>query len=413
MTENKYIGYSVEDLLHDQEFVVTVKKISETEEWEHFLAKHIESKNNITQARKIIQLFQTNEGKLSDERKYMLWENITNFKTERSRKSFSVVLKTFAKVAASILIIISIGSLIYQQLKPVSSQYQFSSSKSDLKSDNPLLVLSNGNTVELGKAESKIKVLKGQDAIQINNDQIVENQISSNEASNKIKYNEVIIPYGKKSKLILEDGTVVWLNAGSRLAFPQKFNGKKREVFLEGEAYFEVANNNLQPFIVSTEEINIEVLGTKFNVSAYKTDNFNETVLLEGKVNLRKKNKIFGDDIFLLPNQKATYDQSGKDFLLKQELNPERYIAWIEGWYEFSNENLQQVLKKLERYYNVSFEYDQNSIAGLLPISGKLDLKDSLDEVMIVLSRVTKFEYKIFKNSVVIENGIKQLPMMN
>jgi len=275
------------------------------------------------------------------------------------------------------------------------------------------LVLSNGNTVELGKAESKIKVLKGQDAIQINNDQIVENQISSNEASNKIKYNEVIIPYGKKSKLILEDGTVVWLNAGSRLAFPQKFNGKKREVFLEGEAYFEVANNNLQPFIVSTEEINIEVLGTKFNVSAYKTDNFNETVLLEGKVNLRKKNKIFGDDICLLPNQKATCDQSGKDFLLKQELNPERYIAWIEGWYEFSNENLQQVLKKLERYYNVSFEYDQNSIAGLLPISGKLDLKDSLDEVMIVLSRVTKFEYKIFKNSVVIENGIKQLPMMN
>lgn len=407
MTQDKYVGYSVEDLLHDQEFVSTVKQISKTEEFEHFISIHIESKDNIIQARKIIQLFQTNEGKLSDERKDLLWENIRKYKVERLRRSVPVMLKTFSKIVAFILILLSIGSLLYQQLKPINNQYQFSASKSDLKSNHSLLVLSNGHTVELGQAESNVTVLKGQEAIQINDDQIVENQIPIDKSGNEINLNEVIIPYGKKSKLILEDGTKVWLNAGSRLAFPQKFNGKKREVFLEGEAYFEVANNKLQPFVISTEEINIEVIGTKFNVSAYKTDNFCETVLLEGKVNLREKNKIFGDDILLSPNQKATYHKSGKGIVLQEELNPEKYIVWIEGWYEFSNENIQQVLKRIERYYNISFEYDQNSISGLLPISGKLDLKDSLDEVMVVLSRVTKFKYHISENSVIIENGIK------
>lgn len=402
MTENKYICYSVEDLLHDQEFVSSVNSMNTSEDWAQFLQSHCESGNNMIEARKIIQLFQTNEGTLAYERKNKLWKNISRFNDEFSRNSKRFKLRTFAKVAASLLILFSLGSLIYQHFNRIENQFQFSESRNDLKTANPLLVLSSGKTVELKKTESKIEVLKGQDAIQINNDQIVENQASNDKTIIESKLNEVIIPFGKKSKLILEDGTTVWLNAGSRFAFPQKFNEKKREVFLDGEAYFEVAKNVKSPFLISTGDIKIEVVGTKFNVSGYSSDNLTETVLLEGRVNIWDNDKLFEDKIMMVPNQKATYSKIGKEIVLEAEMDPGFYIAWTEGWYQFTNESLEKVFIKLERYNNIRFKYDPKIISGLLPVSGKLDLKDSLDEVMAVLSKVAKFKYQISGNSVII-----------
>jgi len=414
MRGKKYNAYSVEDLLHDQEFVSIVKRLNSPEEWDQFLQYESESANNIIQARKILQLFQTSEEEiLAKEKNQKLWDNIYRFNTEFSRHHKSISLKTFVRVAASILIIISLGGLLYLHFNKVKNQYQFSESRNDLKTESLLLVLSNGNTVKLEKSESKIKVLTGQCAIQIDNDQIIENQSTINKATNNAKFNEVIIPFGKKSKLVLGDGTTVWLNAGSRFAFPQEFNGKKREVFLDGEAYFEVAKNVNKPFIVSTAEINVEVLGTRFNVSAYKSDNLCETVLLEGSVNIWDNTRLFTEKIQMVPNQKATYDKTGKNIALKSELESGRYISWVNGWYEFKNEDFELVLKKLEKYYNINFEYDQTVISKILPVSGKLDLKESLNEVMIVLSRVTKFEYQITGKIVTIKTNIKKQPMRN
>ena len=412
MTEKNYTGYSVEDLLHDQEFVITVKSINTSEEWEQFLQSRTSPdrvsnpvRASFIQARKIIQLFKTNEGTLPDEKKNKLWENIYRFKVEHSGNHKLFTLKTFARIAASILIIISLGGILYLHFNRIENQYQFAESRNDLKTDKPLLVLSNGTKVELKKSESKITVLKDQDAIQINNDSIVKNQTYVGENTAEVKFNEVIIPFGTKSKLVLADGTTVWLNAGSRFAFPSKFNGKKREVILEGEAYFEVAKNAQKPFIVSTDNVNIEVYGTKFNVSAYGSDNLSETVLLEGSVSIWDNGRFFKDKIQMVPNQKATYDKTGKEIVLRPEPEPERTIAWVEGWYQYTNEKLEVVLKKLERYYNVRFEYDHSVISKVLPVSGKLDLKGSLDEVLVVLSKVAKFEYQISGNIANIKNS--------
>ncbi len=401
MTEKKFKDYSVEDLLHDQEFVSYVKSINTSEDWERFLQSHPESVNNMIEARQIIQLFQTNDGTLSYQRKNKLWKKIRRFDNEFSKKSYGFKLRSFAKVAASFLILLSLGGLIYHHFYRIEKQYQFSESKINLKTDNPLLVLSNGETVELKKTESKIEVLKGQDAIKVNNDQIVDNHPSNDKTTLEVKYNEVIIPFGKKSKLVLEDGTTVWLNAGSHFAFPPKFIGKNREVFLDGEAYFEVAKDVTKPFLISTGDIKIEVVGTKFNLTAYSSDNLSETVLLEGGVNIWDNGKLFKDKISMSPNQKVTYSKSGKDFILEPEMDPGLYIAWVDGWYPFKNESLEKVFLKLERYYNIRFEYDQKIISRVLPVSGKLDLKDSLDEVMSVLSKVAKFNYQISGNSVI------------
>lgn len=398
MKGKKYIGYSVEDLLHDQDFVSTVKETVSEEEWKRFLEDNIEAKENILRARKIIEIFRTTEGQLSEERKNKLWKNIHQFHLDVSRHR-TIRFNKITTIAASILIILSLGGVLYMS-NQTKNQYQFAETQNNLKTGNPTLVLSDGQKVELEKAEPKIAVLKNQNAIQINNDSIVRTQIPTDSKAVKTKMNEITVPYGKKSMLVLEDGTKVWLNAGSRFAFPQEFTGKKREVYLEGEGYFEVAKNANQPFLISTESIEVEVLGTKFNLSAYNSDNFSETVLLEGSVSISSKKTLFSNKVLMKPNQKATYKDEDKNIEVEEVANPAIYTSWVNGWYQFSNESLERVFNKLERYYDITFSYNKSTIEKTLPVSGKLDLKGSLAEVMEVLSEVAKFNYQINDNQV-------------
>ena len=300
-------------------------------------------------------------------------------------------------MAASVIIIFAIGSLLRSKLQLHESPYRFSESSG---TENSVLILPGGEKVDLKKTDSELAVLNDQEAIQIDQDSIVKADI----ADTKEAMNEMIIPFGKKSKLTLADGTIVWLNAGSRFAFPQKFEGSKREVFLDGEAYFEVAKNKEQPFIVHSNDFQIEVLGTKFNVCGYSSDNYSEALLLEGSVNIRVKGRLFKDELLMSPNQKATWSKERKEISLHSEPSPELSIAWVKGWYEFSDENLEQVLTKIERYYNVKFQYNPAFISRALPVSGKLDLKESIGEVMTVISEVAKIDYQIAGDNLIIIN---------
>lgn len=403
MENEKYIGYSVEELLENQEFVILVNKIRTKEEWDQFLQSNISAKDNIIRARKIIQLFKTHEGKLSEEKKFNLWKNISVYNKKPSKKFIIFQINPFLKIAASILIVIALGSTAYWGLNRNGETYEFSESTGmEQDSGNPFLRLSNGATVNLRDENSEIVVLKNQDAILVNNDSVVANTPVKSLNINHIALNEVTVPFGKKTTLILTDGTKVWLNAGSHFAFPQSFSGKNREVFLEGEAYFEVTKNKKHPFIVSTQKIDVEVLGTKFNLSAYQSDNFCETVLLEGAVKVQDKGKLFNDKLELKPNQKATYYSDKKELIRAEAPDAEMQISWINGWYQFSNQNLISVLDKLERYYNIRFINDQSLKSKALPISGKLDLKDSLNQVMLTLSEVAKINYQITDNEIII-----------
>lgn len=265
-----------------------------------------------------------------------------------------------------------------------------------------MLVLSNGTKVELSSDSSSVEVVKGENAILVNRDSIIENVPTQQQENDQIAFNEITVPSGKKTTIILSDGTKVWLNAGSHFAFPQRFDKGERKVFLEGEGYFDVAKNKSKPFIVSTQNIDVRVFGTKFNLSAYQSDNFCETVLLEGSVTVQSKGKLFNDKIALAPNQKAVY-QSDKSTLVRSAApDAEIYISWINGWYQFSNVNLVLVLAKLERYYNIKFIYDQAIESQALPVSGKLDLSESLNETMTMLSKVARVNFQISGSKVII-----------
>jgi transmembrane sensor len=295
--------------------------------------------------------------------------------------------------------------MIYQNQR----SYIFSENSDNETGSQSRLFLSDGRTIDLEKENSKI-ALNTNEQIMIDNNQVIDMSKKSNADDSKM--NEVVIPYGKKSQLLLEDGTKVWLNAGSRMAFPTKFSGKRREVFLEGEAYFEVAHNKNLPFLVNTGEIAIKVLGTKFNLSAYKTDKLVETILIEGKVAVSKRSVIrfMKSETILTPNQKASYNKESQIISIKNEPDVELSIAWTEGWFKFSQQRLNDVLNKLQRYYNIKFEFDSAfSTADL--ITGKLDLKESIGQVMTALADVANIQYRVDGDKIYIEKKMNEIKM--
>lgn len=308
MKEEKYKGYSVDELLEDQDFVNQIIGIQTNEEWANFLQENDSAKSNIIRARKIIQIFRVSEGKLLEETKFKLWRNVNDFNKNLSRKQKITQISVFIRYAASVLIVLAIGSTIYWRYSTSDNKYSFKKIEST-ENNKPILVLANKKKIELASDKgANIVVLKNQDALLINNDSLVQNIPQSQTNQNVL--NEISVPYGEKVTLQLSDGTKVQLNAGSQFAFPQSFNGKIREVHLVGEGYFEVSKNEKQPFIVSTQKVDVKVLGTKFNLSAYSSDDICETVLLEGKVEIQGKGKVFNDRVNLSPNQKATYSDN-------------------------------------------------------------------------------------------------------
>jgi transmembrane sensor len=190
--------------------------------------------------------------------------------------------------------------------------------------------------------------------------------------------NQIIIPYGKRSNIILADGTHISLNSGSQLSYPTEFKAGSREVYLSGEAFFDVRTISGKPFYVVTRDVRIKVLGTRFNVSSYPDDNTTQTVLLKGKVSAGK-NKLFAKTIDMAPGERMTYNRDNET-LTKDNVDTNLYASWVNGYLIFKNEPIASVFKKLERYYNQRIVADYRT--GNMTFSGKLDLKDNIKDVL-------------------------------
>ncbi len=169
-------------------------------------------------------------------------------------------------------------------------------------------------------------------------------QVQTNEA-----YFENEVPYGEKSKILLADGSVVWLNSGSSLKYSTSFNNKNRSVILDGEGYFEITKQNGIPFKVCTKGYDIVVKGTKFNVTAYEDDEYVSTTLMEGKVEIDYKDRIYA----INPGEEIKLNkETGK--IQKSTINTSRVNSWINNIIEYENITLQDLMAKLSRRFNVS-----------------------------------------------------------
>ncbi|WP_369793897.1 FecR family protein [Prevotella sp. 10(H)] len=196
------------------------------------------------------------------------------------------------------------------------------------------------------------------------------------------------MPVGGEYELKLEDGTKVYLNSGTKLTYPSQFNEDKRTVSLTGEAYFDVANNG-QPFIVHTNDVDIKVLGTSFNVSAYKEDSFVNTTLINGKVQVKvNSNHSFFD---MNPGYNLAFQkETGK--VVNAKVDTELYTAWRKGEFFFKGQTLDQIFAKLSRWYDFTVEYQDPDIR-YERFTGGCDKHNPIDVFLKQIELVTNIKH--------------------
>ncbi len=217
--------------------------------------------------------------------------------------------------------------------------------------------------------------------------------VQSNTAIAKVEYLEISIPKGKIFQLTLSDGTKVWLNAASTLKFPQHFTSsdKNRLVYLEGEAFFDVTTNKAQPFIVKTGAIDVEVLGTQFNVSSYTEDNTVKTTLVEGAVAVNDPNSNT-NMLKLTPNYQAVYTKGDK-LLQQKRVNTAVFTSWMHRKIMLQDESFAEVSKRIERTYDVEIE-SQNEKLNNTRFTGEFDI-ENVRQILNVFSETIAFTYVI------------------
>ena len=256
--------------------------------------------------------------------------------------------RKYMAIAASVLVLVSIG---------ISYKNGFFSPKKDAiitNSNEITLQLENGDIqVISANKNSKIADADGNVVGNQNGNKIVYDTETTIE---KLVYNTIKIPYGKRFELQLSDGTIVHLNSGTTLKYPVKFiASENRQVFLDGEAYFDVAKDKTHPFVVNADNLNVRVLGTHFNVSNYPEDKMTDVVLVEGSVGLYKVNEKFNAEknTVLKPGFKGSFSKTDNQIKTKAVVT-DVYTAWIKGGLTFRDMTFKDISKKLERHYNVT-----------------------------------------------------------
>jgi len=224
---------------------------------------------------------------------------------------------------------------------------------------------------------------------------------SDDKSTQTLVYNTLKIPYGKRFEIELSDGTIVHMNSGTTLRYPVAFlKNQSRKVFLTGEAFFEVAKDKDHPFTVNTQELSVEVLGTKFNASSYTDDVTTDIVLVEGKVGLYKGKKASDNWVKLTPGLKGSTTK-GQQNITTEKVNTDIYTAWIKGSLVFKNMPFDAIIKKLERHYNVTF-INKNKTLGKEIFNASFD-QEPIAAVLKYFSDSYNIDYKIIDNKIIIK----------
>ncbi len=293
--------------------------------------------------------------------------------------------------AASIVLIVSSVWVLQNYIKGGTKIIEYAQSLNVSEPDSVTnLILQDGRKVFVTEKESRIVYDTKGENIAIDSAQ----QVSQEVIQEKPVFNTLIVPYGKRSQVTLSDGSKVWLNSGSKLIYLASKTKGKREAYLEGEAVFDITHSKQGPFFVRTKDFEIKVLGTVFNVSAYPDDKNSSTVLAKGRIELESTEKsIFHKEkLSILPGTRAVFNSDEKTFQ-QQQVNTDYYLSWRDGYFVCNKEPLQDILKKLERYYNVPIVL-QDAQLGQETFSGNLDLKNTPAEVLSTIAETMPFSVK-------------------
>ncbi len=266
--------------------------------------------------------------------------------------------------------------------------------------EKAVLVLSNGEKVVLdGNMELGDEMKIGKGIEKTAEGWLSYSSADENSVGKVPTYHTLIVPKRSKYGLQLEDGTKIWLNAGSSLRFPDHFVGGRREVELDGEAYFEVQPRQLsgdkggqyEPFIVKTKLQQIQVLGTQFNVSAYREETSVLSTLIEGKVEVTVVGT--GAKQLLKPNQQSVVGEDGR--ISVKEVDAVDAKAWMDGSFVFANENLETILRRISRWYDIDVQIEPGLDTKHIHLYGSVDKFAKLKDLLDVLEMTKSFRFEV------------------
>lgn len=256
-----------------------------------------------------------------------------------------------------------------------------------------VLKLANGELLELdAKEEIAITNEKG---IVIGVDSM--DVLTYGDNSYETAFNTISIPRGGEYQLVLSDGTKVWLNSESSLTYPVSFSSHMREVFLTGEAYFDVTTNKEKPFIVKTATADVKVYGTQFNVMSYDSDKVTETTLVEGSVAVL----IEGQETRIKPGQQAQVNKVNNQVFIN-EVDVDIYTAWKEGIFRFEEMSLQQMADKLGRWYDVDFFFANEDVKSKR-FTGAVKRETDFEFFINLIEETTKVKMEVNNKAVLVK----------
>lgn len=333
-----------------------------------------------------------------------IFQSVSTFKSRRKRNRY------IAGMVASIVLLI--GGVFYLNKISTESIEDFVKSSRIIPENNTdevVLILGEGENVDIASGDPTITYSETGKEIKIGNSNSIQQKVSKGQ---KVVYNTLLVPYGKRSKIALSDGSIIWLNSGSRLTYPVVFQASDRKVYLEGEAIFEVAHDAQRPFVVLSEGQEIEVLGTVFNVSCYGDENVVKTVLKSGSIQINYLHPNSGTaqkTLKITPGTLAVYDKQNRNMESKT-VDVDQYFSWREGMLIFKNDNLRFIMKKLSRYYNMEISIDDPDLANET-FSGYLDLKEEIERVLETFKGTTDLNYSRIDKTKISINKKSQMDM--
>lgn len=278
------------------------------------------------------------------------------------------------------------------------------------KTQNAVIVpRTDAITLELENGDIEIITESGTTHVQNSNGKVVGvrqgNKLVYDKSGDlELVYNTLTVPNGKQFSIVLSDGSNVHLNSGSSIKYPINFiKGQKRQVFLTGEAFFDVAHDQVHAFVVNAQDLDIHVYGTKFNVSNYPEDRDTEVVLVEGSVGLRESNLEIADnaEVYLKPGYMGIYNRSDNN-ISQEEVNTSIYTSWMNGNLVFRNISFENIIQKLQRHYNVVIINDNEKLAHET-FNATIETKhETIEQVFNYFNKVYQIEYKIIENKIII-----------
>lgn len=367
--------------------IITSSELSELENWANEKDENLEllekatDDQNLLDKLEVYQLFKSSK----------VWQSLdsTLFET----KTIPFFPQKLMRYAAVVIPFIIIGAVSwYYSSQPETLELVSIDNTIKPGSQRATLILSDGGEVELDGAHAMTELEQGDIKVTNKQNSLLYTPLAKIKGQKTQIFNELITPRGGNYTITLSDDTKVILNAGSTLRFPVDFSDSVRKVYLDGEAYFDVSHNG-SPFIVSSNDMDVRVLGTIFNISSYSDEPEIKATLVEGKIKVGWNNSNALDSKILAPTDQIVLNKL-KQSIEINEVNTSLYTSWIQGKFEFKNENLEAVMKRLARWYDFEYEF-QNAAAKDYHFTARINNDQSISSILEMLEMTTdvKFEF--------------------